>query len=82
MSAPTDHTPDTSADVAPPDTAARLGSTMLALVAAKHGALVAESWARSLVDPTLPGTASRTLQDAAWHRLTLRLIKAVDGEDA
>lgn len=66
--------------VPPPDTASRLGATMLALVTAKHGALVAESWARSLVEPTFPGTPARTAQDAAWHRLTVRLVKAVDGE--
>lgn len=59
---------------------AALGRAMLGVLTAKFGAERAEAFARSLSAPTYPGTPERAAQDAAYERLTRRLIAAAEGE--
>ena len=53
-----------------------LGSTMIAILEAKTSADESRSFATTITHATLPGTPERKTQDAAWARLTNRLVSA------
>ena len=53
-----------------------LGATMIAVLEAKTSADEARAFAAAITQATLPGTPERKTQDAAWARLTNRLVSA------
>lgn len=54
---------------------AKLGSTMLAMLIARHGVDAAARFAESVTSATLPGTPERIASDRAFDLLTARLGK-------